>query len=177
MAVIGDPNTSPQSITVTITLFNADGTTRAHDANGKLSEATGITGGFHETAGNSGIYTMTGNAATITTDLQGLIFTPTQHQARPGTVITTIFQIDANNGLNPVVSDSNTSVDVTQHNTAPTLIPANVVNPPSPVPASADTSATDPGITVGTLLNLTGMRIRPSPTRTLGRPTASLSTA
>jgi hypothetical protein len=59
----------------------------------------------------SGIYTTTGSAASVTTDLAGLVFNPTQ--GTPGLSVTTTFTISDTNGSSTNVSDATTSVVTT----------------------------------------------------------------
>ena len=106
---IGDPNTPAlTNLTVTVTLSAA--------ANGTLSHL----GGFSSSGG--GVYTFTGTAVAATHDLDALVFTPTEHQEEAGTVVFTTFTVAADDHVNPLVSDSTTSVDTTRAATiAPTL--------------------------------------------------------
>ncbi len=71
-------------------------------ANGTLAEPNGYTGGF--TNNGSGAYVDTGSAATVTTDLQNLLFTPNNNP--PGPSVTTGFTISD-------TDSSGTTTDIT----------------------------------------------------------------
>jgi hypothetical protein len=89
-------------------------------ANGTLSDPNQATDG--STISPSGVYTVTGTAAQVTTDLDALIFHPTAHQVAPGNTVTTGFTIaltDSPAGL--PATDSTTSVIATAIAVPPTI--------------------------------------------------------
>jgi hypothetical protein len=59
-------------------------------------------------SGSNGSYSLTGTAASITTELDALSFTPVT--GVPNTQATTTFTLGVNDGIDPVVTDSTTSV-------------------------------------------------------------------
>ncbi len=128
---IGDPNAPAEMFTVTFT--------ESATANGVLSNLGGFT-----TAGG-GVYTLSGTAAAATTALNGIVFTPTLHQATPGNAVTTDFSLTVSD---PVVSatDANTHVVVAASNTAPTLAGA------SNFPAIQQNPTSNNGVLVSTLI-------------------------
>ena len=92
--------------TVTITLDQP--------RNGTLASPLG--GAFAD-----GIYTVSGDAATVTAAVRGLVFTPTAHQAAPGALVTTGFVIGVDDGHGGIATDSLTSVTALATETAPSL--------------------------------------------------------
>ncbi|MDP3695232.1 MAG: hypothetical protein Q8R42_03870, partial [Desulfocapsaceae bacterium] len=102
-------------------------------ANGTLT-GTGLTG-------SAGSYTLTAAApATVTTNLQGLVFHPTANQVIQGNTVVTSFTLTPNDGTVNGSANSTTQVTATSINDAP----VNTV-----VPAISGTS------TVGSLLSAT----------------------
>jgi hypothetical protein len=100
---ITDPNGN-LSETLTITLSNG-GT--ATDTDGMLS-GTGLT------QSGIGIYTLSApNAATATSELNALVFTPTPHQVAPGSTVTTAFKLAVTDGVGQSATDSATTVIAT----------------------------------------------------------------
>jgi hypothetical protein len=101
---ISDANASPID-SVTITLKDVNGTTT--DANGTLVPAAGLT----ETAAGSGVYNLAASdPATLTNELDHLVFVPSPI---PGgqTSVTTNFALSATNtGINLASNDTKTSV-------------------------------------------------------------------
>ena len=104
--VIADANPG-QSETVTVKLSNA--------ANGTLTATGG--GSYNAT---TGVYTDTGSAATVTGDLEGLVFAPTPNQVALGQSVSTGFTIIVNDTAGLVASDSASSVIATSSAT-PTI--------------------------------------------------------
>ena len=76
---IADPNAS-QTETVTVTPSNA--------ANGTLFDPNAASDGSTIDPG-TGIYTVSGSPAAVTAALDALLFRPTEHQAAPGSTVTT----------------------------------------------------------------------------------------
>ncbi len=116
-----------QAETVHVTLSAAANGTLSHLGNGSYDAATGV-------------YTDTGSAAAVTSDLRGLVFTPTADQVAPGHTVTTTFTIADTDTATATASDTTTSVVSTAaaHNFAlldtttglPTTIPGQVYNGP-----------------------------------------------
>src|ERR1019366_2298600 len=100
---ITDPNTS-QTETVTVTLSAA--------GNGILSN---LGGGAYN--GSTGTYTVSGSATLVTAALDGLVFTPTPHQAAAGQTVTTTFTIGVTDTSGVSATDAKSSVVTTE--TAP----------------------------------------------------------
>jgi plastocyanin len=111
---ISDSISASENISITLT--------QTAPVNGVLSTL----GGF--TNNNDGTYSFTGTAAAASTALAGMVFTPTHHQVAPGISIDTTFTILAANSVTST-TDSNSDVNVTAVNTAPTLSGANNFTP------------------------------------------------
>jgi hypothetical protein len=90
-----------QAETVTVTL-SAPG-------DGTLSN---LAGGGYDPA--TGVYAVSGSAATVTTALEGLIFSPTPRQTAAGQTVTTNFTINVTDTAGVSVTDSATSVVTTE---------------------------------------------------------------
>ncbi|MEJ2619335.1 MAG: DUF4347 domain-containing protein, partial [Candidatus Thiodiazotropha sp.] len=111
-------------------------------ANGTLG-GTGLTG-------SAGSYTLSSAApTTITTNLQGLIFTPTENQVAAGSTVDTSFTLTPNDGTADGAADATTQVTATSINDNPTITSngggadgATSVNENSA--AATTVSATDP---------------------------------
>ena len=97
-----------QTETVTITLSGK--------ANGALSNLAG--GNYNA---STGVYTVTGSDAAVTTAVDGLVFTPTAHETAPGSTITTTFTIQATDTASGTGSNSTTTVVATAVNDAPVI--------------------------------------------------------
>jgi hypothetical protein len=104
---ITDPNAN-QTETVTITL-SAPG-------NGTLSN---LGGGNYNAL--TGVYTVTGTPASVTTAIEGLIFTPTVHQVAPGSSVTTTFTLDVVDSVAATASSNGSSVVATAVNDPPAI--------------------------------------------------------
>ena len=96
---------------------------------------------------DSGVYTTTGSAAVVTTDLQGLVFVPT-----PGLSVTTSFTISDTDTDLAIVTDSTTSVIATSTNVALNILGAvanqtvttqNTIQPFSNVAIADDINQTE----------------------------------
>ncbi len=86
------------SDTLTITLTGAGG---PGDANGTLSG-----GGISETAAGSGTYTLAGSPASLDAALAAVVFTPTAHQAAPGSSVATTLALSLSDGMSPPATAS-----------------------------------------------------------------------
>lgn len=100
-----------QTATATLTLSSS--------ANGGLSN---LAGGAYDAA--TGVYTISGSAAAITAALDGLVFTPVDHEVAPGQSVTTQFNLTVTDGvMSAAASDS---AVITALNTAPVISGANI---------------------------------------------------
>lgn len=107
---IADSNGQQDSATITLTAGGA-----ATDADGLLS-GTGLT---HTGAG---LYTLaSATPASLTTALEGLVFTPTAHQVAPGSTMTTNFALAVADTGGGSAADSTTSVVATAATDTPTI--------------------------------------------------------
>ena len=109
-----DPN-SGATDALTIELVDSQG--QISDADGKL-----LGNGLVESSSQPGTYTLSAaTSATLSTELDALIFAPTPHQVAPGDIVTTTFYIrDANSAdPNQTAVDSNSSVSVVARDDAP----------------------------------------------------------
>ena len=68
-----------------------------------------------------GIFTDSGNAATLTKDVQGLVFQPTAHEVAPGQNVTTNFALIAEDNFGGVTQDATTTVVATAAEDAPVI--------------------------------------------------------
>ncbi|WP_428491811.1 FG-GAP-like repeat-containing protein [Rhodopila sp.] len=103
--VIGDLNVGQ---TETVTLSAA--------ANGTLTNLGGLS-----PAAAPGVYTDVGPAATVTRDLNGLVFNPAAHQVAPGRSVTTVFTIGDTDSASAVAVGAATSVIAMIGAVAPTI--------------------------------------------------------
>ncbi len=108
---VADP-TLGAADTVTVVVTDAQG--MAGDANGTLSGA-----GVTETA--SGTYTVSGSPATLSAELAALRFTPTAHQAAPGSSTATTLSLALSSPGTAPVSAGTVVVDATALNDAPAI--------------------------------------------------------
>jgi hypothetical protein len=147
LASIGDTNTT-ETVTVLITQMNAGGIdTTLSDGSLSLTPNTG------PGPMGAGTYTLTGNATTVTSALQALVFTP--NAGTVGQSIVTTFKIMVTDG--PVggpgtatpQTDSATQV-TTLSIASPTLAGANSLQP-VPLDANPLINSEDPGIEVSQL--------------------------
>jgi hypothetical protein len=105
--MIADANIG-QTETVTVTLSST--------ANGTLSN---LAGGVYNAS--TGVYTDVGAAGTVTTALDGLIFTPSIHQVAPGTTVATTFTIQDIDTAGQAGTDVTTTVVTTAVAVSPTI--------------------------------------------------------
>ncbi len=114
---INDNTTIAPFSSVTVSDADADNVSVSityTSANGTLS-GTGITG----SAGN---YTVTSAApATATSNLQGIVFTPTANQVAPGSTVVTSFTLTPNDGTTNGTANATTQVTATSINDAPVI--------------------------------------------------------
>jgi hypothetical protein len=106
--VIAD-SVANQTETVTVKLSAA--------ANGVLTNLGG--GSYNAT---TGVYTVTGTAAAVTTAVEGLVFAPTAHEVAPGQTVTTNFTISVTDATGSA-TDTVTSVVATAVAAKPVVAP------------------------------------------------------
>ena len=104
-ALIADTNIG-QNETVTVTLSTA--------MSGTL---TNLGGGSY----NGGVYTINGDAATVSSALAGLVFTPIAHQVAPGATVATQFVINDINSASQIATAGTVTVIATAGTAAPTI--------------------------------------------------------
>ena len=97
---IVDP-TLGQTETVTVTLSSATSGTLLNLGNGSYNATTGV-------------YTVTGSAAAVTSAVDGLVFAPTPRQVQPGQTVTTGFTIKVTDTAGLSATDATTSVVMTE---------------------------------------------------------------
>jgi hypothetical protein len=102
-----------QTETATLTLSST--------ADGTLSN---LGGGAYDAS--SGVYTVTGSAAAVTTALDGLVFTPVDHEVAPGQTVNTTFALSVTDGT--MTAAAINTVKVTALNTPPTITGAGTWN-------------------------------------------------
>ena len=105
-----DSNAGAPTETVTVT--------PSKTANGTLSDPNAATDG---STLSGGVLTVTGSAAQVQADLRALVFTPTAHEATPGTQVTTAFTISDTNSASQTTTNSTASVVATAKDDAPTI--------------------------------------------------------
>src|SRR5208282_440343 len=123
-AIIGDPN-SGATDTLTITLSGAG--------------ATGILSGSGLTSTGEGVYTLTGTAASITTELKALVFTPAAEP--PGSTTTTFTLSDLSSDYATATVNNTTTVIDSVAAAAPTIT-GTVAGQPTPGETPLDPFAT-----------------------------------
>ncbi|MEI6234777.1 MAG: PKD domain-containing protein [Planctomycetota bacterium] len=131
---LGDVDAPAQTQAVSVTLDVP--------ANGSFTTLNGFTNA------GGGVYTFSGTAASATTAIHGLVFTPTSNHIAPGLTETTTFTISINDGIALAVTNSTTTVISTSINDAPVLTsgPSATPNPAfvmQPVQFSAAASDAD----------------------------------
>jgi len=115
---VNDNSTTTPFSNITVTDADGDNVSIAITftaANGTLF-GTGLTG-------SSGVYEITATTATIAqTNLQALVFTPTENQVSPTSTIVTTFTLTPNDGTVDGTSNATTEITATSVNDAPTAI-------------------------------------------------------
>ena len=92
--------------TATLTLSSLRNGALSHFGAGSYDAATGV-------------YTVSGSAAAVTAALQGLVFTPRDHEVAPGASVETSFALSVTNGA--LIDRAQTDVDITAVNTPPEI--------------------------------------------------------
>src|ERR1019366_9488727 len=70
----------------------------------------------------SGVYTISGTPAVVTTALDGLTFFPTAHQAASGQTVTTRFTINVTDIAQALATDGSTSVTTPETASPPSVL-------------------------------------------------------
>jgi hypothetical protein len=141
-ATIGDTDPTDM-LTISITQeLPSGGGTDATLLDGSLSSGDNFSGFVNN---GNGTYTLTVAAANATSELDQLVFTPSQ--GPPGATVDTTFQLQVADATAPTVTDSGTIVDVTS--VAPPALTGTKDLPP--IPEGASTNTNDPGIQVSSL--------------------------
>jgi Ca2+-binding RTX toxin-like protein/plastocyanin len=125
-----------QTETVTVTLSNR--------LDGTLSN---LDGGSYNSS--TGVYSITGTDAAVSSAVDGLVFTPTVHQVAPGSTVTTTFSITATDTAGASASDVNTTVAAAAANDPPSIsLPAVNAGVPNETVATPFTGMTiaDPDV-------------------------------
>ena len=130
-------------VTQTVTITEAG--TGANDAHGSLS-GTGLV----ETAPGSGVYTLSGTLAQVTSELDALTFTPKLHEVAAGQTVTTGFTLSVTQSANGTTSVAS---DALLGQTAITVLNTQSASASQPGGTTGTGTATQPGLsTVGTPL-------------------------
>ena len=138
---ITDPNPEPtDQVVVTLT-----------DLHGVPTDANGTLSGLGLTKVGTGTYDVAGtNPATVQTELQRLVFTPTTHQVAPGTRVATNFTIADTYDSNQTVTNVSTGVLATAVNDTPAISGTHTTQDAGPTAVNPFTGVTvsDPDIGV-----------------------------
>ena len=116
------------------------------------------------TLGAGGMFTVSGSASQVTTDLQGPTLMPTPHQVAPGTAVTTQFTVAVTDTAGQTATDATTTVVATAVDDAPVIAGMTAgqsIAPSQTVQPFAAATITDPdfGASLTTTITLSAAEI------------------